>query len=314
MTTDHVTEPGRYLDVPAERYHARDWTPCPALSSSGAKVLDQECPAIYRHQFLNPDYVAPQKDHFDIGSATHLLVLEPHLFEQRVVLVDHDDWRTKAAKAERDAARAAGRIPLKRPHFEAVQRMRDAVMSHPVARIAFERGAPEVSFAWVDGETGIWCKARPDYTPAAPEFIIDVKTSTSANPLEFEAQASRLGYFQKASWYLDARRAVDRVNSSRFYHIVVATEEPHLVSVCPADPEALAWGAIQNKRARRVFAECLAAGKWHAYGGPDDLAIEVKLSGWCLRGLERRKERGDFIDSDFHMATGTPVLQLTRSA
>jgi hypothetical protein len=305
--TDHVTEPGRYLDVPAERYHAADWTPMPALSSSGAKLLDQECPALYWHQFLNPDYVPPQKDHFDIGSATHLLVLEPHLFEQRVALVDHDDWRTNAAKAARTAARAAGRVPLKRPHFELVQRMRDAIMAHPVARIAFE-AETEVSYAWIDQETRIWCKARPDCSPIAAEYCIEVKTSTSANPMEFEAQASRLGYFQRAAWQLEAKRVLDGVRPQRFYHLVVSTEEPHLVSMCPADPESLAWGAIQNKRARRIFAECMASGDWYGYGGPENLAVEITLAGWRVRELERRKDRGDFVPSDFDTALGADAV------
>src|SRR4051812_35256773 len=99
-----VTEPGIYPDLSNDDYHA-DPVPGGSLSSSGARSL-LECPAVYRHQ---RDHGRPNKAHYDIGHAAHMLVLGagPDIYP-----VDAADWRTKAAKEEAEQAREFGMTPL----------------------------------------------------------------------------------------------------------------------------------------------------------------------------------------------------------
>ena len=80
-----ITAPGIY-EMPADIYHA-DPCPEPSLSSTGARTLANGTPATYWHERQNPK----QKRVFDIGTAGHLMVLEPHLFDQRVEVIRGED-------------------------------------------------------------------------------------------------------------------------------------------------------------------------------------------------------------------------------
>lgn len=297
--------PGFYDNVPSDTYHSRDWLPEPALSSSGARLIEMECPAIYHWRYLDPAYECEQKKAFDIGGALHLLVLEPHLFKDRTAVVDADDYRTKAAQEAKRAAYAADRVPLLLHELETVADMRDAIFKHPVARLGFVGGVAERSYVWRDPETQILCKARPDYTPGHIRYFIDCKTSTSANPRAFEKRVWDIGYHMQAAWYMDARACIDGERPQRFCFIVVAKDRPHLVTPIWLDDETLAWAQLQNARARRTFARCLDRGEWPGYRDherPDvDTAFTVMLPPWARRELERQHEAGRFAAPD-HLA------------
>src|SRR3954471_5458063 len=101
-----VTEPGVYPDIPELAYHA-DCVSEGSLSCSGAKkLLPPSCPALFKWERENPP---PPKRQFDFGHAAHKLVLG---VGPELVGVDAPDWRTNAAKAQRDEARARGAVPL----------------------------------------------------------------------------------------------------------------------------------------------------------------------------------------------------------
>lgn len=293
-----IREPGYRDGMPAELYHSTSVTPEPALSSSGARMIEQECPALYHYRHLDPAYVREQKRAFDIGTALHLLVLEPELFDGAVSIIDADDYRTKEAREAKSRAYLAGKTPLLEQEATKLRAMRDAIFRHPVAKLAFVGGVAERSYFWKDEETGIWCKARPDYAPAHLRYFTDVKTSTSANPRAFERRVWDLGYHMQAAWYLDARHAIDGARPERFAFIVVSTEPPHLVTPVWLDAETVAWGALQNQRARQTFARCLERGEWPAYRDPEkphvDTAFTVTLPPWAKHELEKQHGAGRF--------------------
>lgn len=262
-----IDKPGIY-NMTAEEYHG--CTEPFALGSSGARLLSAECPAMFWHQSaLNPDYQPKQRREFDIGSALHLLTLEPELFAGRVLRIDADNYRTAAAQAQRAEAYETGRIPLLPGEEATVRAMREAILAHPVAREAFTAGAAEQSIFWQDAEFGVWRKTRPDYLPAHSRYIVDIKTSTSANPRSFARQAYNLRYFQQASWYMDAVEAVRGERPKRFAFIVIDKNPPHLVSVCWLDGEALEWGRIENHYALDIFTRCMESGNWPGYLADD---------------------------------------------
>lgn len=293
-----ISAPGIYA-MDAETYHGE---PCdaPSLGSTGARTLASECPAAFRFA------VHQEKAAFDIGSATHLLVLEPEQFKARVqVVIGHTkkgdpsyDYTTADAKEQREAAREAGKIPLLMDEYDDVQAMREAVFSDPIAKLAFSGGAAEQSMFWRDPEFGFWCKTRPDYLPAHRRYLVDLKTSTTANPEAFAKAAVNFGYHQQAAWYLDGVEAVTGERPERFAFIVVSKKPPYLVSTCWLDEEAIEWGRILNRYARGVFAWCLDRNEWPAYrpvltGQP--AAFTISLPAFALRDLQARHEAGAFI-------------------
>lgn len=287
-----ITAPGIYT-MPADAYHA---DPCaePSLSSSGARTLASGPPALYWHERQNP----PVKRVFEIGTAGHLMVLEPEHFAARVAVIEADDYRTKAAKEARDEARAAGLTPLLSHEVEMVRAMRAALWTDPVARTAFIGGAAEQALFWRDGEFGVWCRTRPDYLPPHRRYLVDYKTSVSADPRQFGKRMLDYGYHQQAAWYLDGVAAVTGERPERFAFVVQEKAPPYLCAVCWVDPEAIEIGRELNRYATGLFAWCLRRGEWPGYRDTPEApprAFTVTLPGWALREHEMRREAGAFI-------------------
>ncbi|MDO8839452.1 MAG: PD-(D/E)XK nuclease-like domain-containing protein [Parvibaculum sp.] len=293
-----VSEPGVYAGLDAADYHSQ-LTPEPSLSSSMARTLVNECPAKLWHGcYLNPDHQREEKAHFDIGQAVHLLYLETEKFAAAVDVIDADDWRKKEAQTQRDEARAAGKIPLLARTAAEIRTMRAAILAHPIAGKAFAgEGHSELSLVWRDKETGVWLKARPDWTPVSFSFIADLKTSTTANPADFSRKAYGLGYHMQAAWYLDACEAVIGTRPKHFWFVVQDKSAPFLCSVAAFDEDAIAAGRALNRQAVRQFADCVERDDWHGYrqdATPDrDTAFILTLPAWAQRDVDSTLHAAD---------------------
>jgi hypothetical protein len=267
---------GLHTDLSNEDYHA-DKT---SLSSSGArKLLPPSCPAKFRWEQDNPQ---PPKKTFDYGNAAHAKVLGRGA---NLVLVDHDTWNTKAAKAEVAAVRAEGGIPLKRHEIEMVNAMADAIRRHPLAAALLEPayGAPEQSGFWIDGPTGIRRRVRFDWLPSIQSgrlIIPDYKTAADASNDAFQKALDNYGYNQQAAWYEEAAVALGLGGQdTELLFIVQEKEPPYLVNVIGIDFFAREIGRAKNRAAIETFAECMSTGHWPGYAdhNPNYLA----LPGWA---------------------------------
>ena len=252
----------------AADYHA---DPCdaPSLSSSVAKILLDQSPlhAFMAHPRLNPDHEPDQRDDYDIGTACHALVLEG---EDSIVIVDAEDWRTKVAKQQRDAARADGRIALLRKHYNDVLRMavalhEEVVASEPPSVLSMKHGVPEQCLIWQE-RNGIWCRARPDWLRNDHRLIADYKTTTNAAPDAWiRSQLFGLGYDIQAAFYLRGLRAVFG-HDAAWRWVVQETKPPYAVSIIAPTPAVLALADKKVERAIAIWGECLKAGLWPGYG------------------------------------------------
>jgi hypothetical protein len=292
-----ITEPGVY-DIPADVYHA-DPVPGGSLSSSGARdLLPPSCPALFRY---HADHDRTPRKVWDIGHAAHKLVLG---VGPELVLVDRDRWDTKAVMAEVEEIRDRDAIPLKRPEFEQVHAMADALRAHPVAAAVFnpERGDPEQSLFWID-DSGIWRRARLDWMPHFNTYtgegqptqgrgypgrviIPDYKTCASANPDALARTMNSFGYHQQAAWYIDAVKAVypmwqhPDATEPAFVFVCQEKTPPYLVTIVEPDQMALRVGRRLNRDAIEVYAECVRTGVWPPYS----LEVElIALPAWVER-------------------------------
>jgi hypothetical protein len=272
-----ITVPGVY-DMTNEEYH-RDPVPGGSLSSSGArKLLAPSCPARFRHDQLNGQ--APSET-FDFGHAAHLMVLGEGA---DLYVVDADGWTTKAARAERDEARAGGMVPILRHQHEQVRAMAAVLRQHPIAGGMFDHryGSPEQSLFWEDVSTGVWRRARLDWLPDATDgrmIVADYKTTVAADPESISRSVHNYGYHQQAAWYLDAVRALDLADSSAVMVFVFQEKTaPYLVNVVQLDQVALRIGRDRNRKAIAAYQACVESGRWPGYS--DRIEI-ISLPVWA---------------------------------
>jgi hypothetical protein len=262
----------------AEEYHA-DPVPGGSLSSSGARLLlPPNCPAKFRH---DQDHGQQHKAVFDFGQAAHLMVLGEG---PEIVIVDADDWRTKAAREQRDEARDNGAVPLLRREHDEIRAMADALRQHPLAAALFnpDHGQPEQTLIWRDRPTGVMRRARLDWLPdPGPGRLIipDYKTCRSAEPEALARAVHSYSYHQQADWYRAGARALGLADEhAAFVFVCQEKTAPYLVTVVELDAATLRIGAARNRRALEIYAECSRTGRWPGYG--DDIAY-LSLPPWA---------------------------------
>lgn len=268
-------EPGIYPDIPDTEYHAAK----DILSSSGARRLITSTPRKFYEEMTT---VRPYNPAFEIGHAAHTLMLtvgDP--FE----VVEADSWRTKDAKAARDAALQAGNTPLLAKEYAQVRAMADAILDHPVTGELFTRNdtTSEQSLYWKDEQTGVACRARPDLAVNDWSLIVDYKTTVSADPREFAKSIAKYGYHQQQAWYCEA---VETLTGIRPEFVFVCQEKtpPYEVSLIQLDADAVRIGGRLNEDARSIYAACMDSGVWPSY--PTSVQV-VGLPAWALRQADQ---------------------------
>lgn len=256
-------------EIDETTYHA-DPCPEPSLSSSIAKLLVGRSPrhAWLAHPRLNPRHQNDESEKFDLGSAFHALMLGSGA---EVAEIDAKDWRTQAAKDARDAARAAGHIPMLTAQAararRMVERVRAQVQENEEAREAFAGGVAERSIIWRE-DNGIWCRARLDWIPERGSAFPDLKsTEASASP----DQWGRSVMFNTGCDIQDAfyRRGIQKlgIKADPYLLFVVAElDEPdHLIATHRCGLAASAIADRKVDRAIQLWKVCLERNRWPAY-------------------------------------------------
>lgn len=299
---DRITEPGIYANLAPEVYHG-NCCPGPSLSSSGARLILNECPAYFwHHSSLNPHRERTDSKAFDIGTACHLITLEPHLFDAQTAVISvpgskggmTTDYKSGDAQAARDLARSEGKVPLLPKERDMLVQMRDALSQNRIASQAFRNGHVELSLFWRDRPTGVWLKARPDFLDAKLRHWVDFKTTTTANPEDFGRKAYQLGYHLQDAWLTDAIEICTGVSPRNGWFVAQDKEPPHLATVARFPVEAVEMARADNRRAIDLFARCVKTNTWPGYRSPDtpdkDSAFVMSLPGWMARAHQNNEE------------------------
>lgn len=264
---------GFYRSVSMADYHAVD-----GLSKSALMDLAIS-PAHYKARKLEPKTFPGA----DLGTAVHLLVLEPERAE-KIIFTPPDSVLGKngarSTNAYRDwvAVQDAAAIILGREEFEAAHYMRDAILAHPAAFELLSGGNPEISMFWTDGN-GITRKARPDYLNGN---YVDIKTARSAKPEVFGKQAFDLHYHWSALWTIDIGIGLG-VGKNRYFFIVVEKESPWCVSVFDTPQELI---DLARDEIAPIYAQYRACKEYDTWPGYGDEVKTMEFPRWAFKQRE----------------------------
>lgn len=274
-----MTGPGIHDGMSADEYHA-DPTQDASLSAHLAHLLVSCSPrhAWSAHPKLNPDFDRVEEAKFDLGTVAHELVLRG---VEVVRVVDAADWRTNAAKDERDQARAEGLVPLLAKDWKRVMAMCDAITEQldalDIDPQPFTDGTPETTLIWQD--SGVWARGRLDWLRSDRLAIDDLKTTQgSANPAAWcRARLWDIGADVQAAFYIRGLRALTGVTPD-FRFVVAESSPPYAVSVVSLAPGALELANRKVDYAIATWKECIRTGVWPAY--PRQV-VYAELPAWA---------------------------------
>lgn len=284
--------PGIY-DMPAAEYHA-----LPYLSSSLAQIIIAQSPkhAWTACKALNPDYASEEKEEFDIGSACHALLLEGR---DAMVVIEADNYKTKAAQEERDAARAAGKFPVLAKRYQDVLAMRDVAVRELAEcedlGVSLSEGKPERTLIWTDPDTGTTCRARVDWIRDDGMIVIDYKSTTDATPETFSRRLAKSGYHYQDEFYTQGVAAVFG-RRPKFVFMAQETRKPYACSFHGVAPSLRAIAEQDLNYAKVTWAECMKSNRW-----PDHTRrIQwAEAANWQVDvAMERAESHGIAYDPD----------------
>lgn len=290
-----ITAPGIYK-IPQAEYHA-DPCPDPSLSSSLIKVLIQQSPlhAWMAHPRLNPNFAESESETFDIGSACHALLLEG---ENRIERIDAPDFKTKAAREARDAARAAGKHPIIAHKYDSVVNMH-LIAHKAIADCAdlsgyrIDHRMSERTIVWQE-DGWLWCRAMIDSSHDDLSVLLDYKSTTDATPSVFSHQISRMGYQIQESWYRRGVRALTGKDPKMIF-LAQETAAPH---DCSFHAIAPSLGQIADdlvEQAIRIWGDCLKRNMWPGYSNRIHYA---EAAAWQINEHVERVESAEGIAYD----------------
>ncbi len=298
----HPLPTGVHYDIPAARYHSDDLCAEPTLSSSIAKVLLSATPlhAWIAHSRLNTALAPDGEKKFALGSVTHELLLgKGGGFE----MIDAADYRSKDAKAARDAAIDYGKTPILAHQLADAEDMRDAVIARlreiPETRALIgadgllSQGDAEAVIIWRD-IGGPLCRAMIDFWGATEAEVWDVKTiGVGLSDGAIRRQIENLGYDLSAGFYLRGLEALRPELAGRFKWrwIFVEGEEPFEVRVIEPDGEMLEIGKRKAALAIAKWHTALTANYWPGY--PREIT-RLAPAQWSLAQLMER----EMVDPD----------------
>lgn len=268
--------PGFHDNVAEEDYHADLLCAEPTLSRSVARLLLDRSPlhAWTAHPRLNPAYVPEQSEALEIGRAAHALAL---LGEDICAVIDAPDWRSAAAREARDAARAAGRIPVLPPRHKMICDMAEAVRPYLVAVREAKR---EVTAIWRDA--GVLCRARFDGLSDDPNAPVwDYKTTVDASPGTFARAVWRYGYDLQAAWYSRGYKVLTNRAPAGFIFIAQEKTPPYAVTLHKLTPEAYEYAERRCGDALSVWSRCIELDDWPSY---EPVVHEITAPPWSAAG------------------------------
>lgn len=231
------------------------------------------------------------------GSLVHCAQLEPHALAERYVVVPEDaprrpsvsQWKAKNPSADSVTAmdwwRAfeasnTRRAIVAADDYATTQKQLQAIKDCPELAEAFSTGHSELSMFWVDPETGVYCKARPDHI--APRRggvqMLDLKSMADDTPAGVMRAIGRLGLYRQEAHYRRGYEVITGKPVNDFVFAVVSSVPPILATPYRLVDEALQQGTEEVEDLLREFAQCQRDNHWPAYK-PDQRLID--LPAWC---------------------------------
>lgn len=258
-----------------------DYLALPFMSASRLEAM-RRSPRWFNHQRTAPPKTS---DALERGTALHLRILEPALYETRYVVAEPCVVPLKSGPRKDQACGNPGLFKLRgvgwacgqhlkggEPENGAetitadndarVKGMAKVIEEHPRAKSLFEgRGEFEATIIFEDPDTGVLVRVRPDRLVERAGMYVALKTTRDATPEAFAKDAENRGYFRSFALYRRAFRAIGWPYSTTAV-LAVESEPPYDAVPYLIDEADIDGAEAEVTRLLRRFKDCEAEGRW----------------------------------------------------
>ena len=249
-----------------------DYKKLAGMSNSLMKHFDQSARHVWNAMTLPQE----RTDAMLLGNLTDHLLFGTQ-FDYAVS--PFDEYRTKEAKAWRDAQHAAGLEVFKQPTVEAVRLMVHRIKTHPAAAEILKAGRAQVGMDWEcehDGQE-MTIKGLSDWVSDEVLCLADLKTTEDASEATFMKHIVNMGYDAQAALYRDLWEW-NTGDSIAWAWIVSESKPPHETAVYIASEELLDRGRKVYRARLSKYARVLKTGVWEGY---PEAATVIDLPAWA---------------------------------
>jgi len=268
-------QPGVYFGVPAHEYH--EWE---AINFSALKHA-RDTMADVRWNLDAPEQTSEQ---MAFGTMLHAAMLEPEMLATRTIAPptkpNGEVYKTRDAQGVLDyMAKNPGKVIAWPDDMEAIRQIRANMLAHPEMAKGLSQRIPggrdcnvEVSYTWVDPETGVRCKARADFIVWAkgdkPGMRVDFKSCADPSADGFARSVEQHGYHIQNHMQDEGLRVLGYHNIRGLW-FAVQNKGPYKVAVYEPMTQAMSPTAIiesyaetEYRMALNEYAQCLKSGIW----------------------------------------------------
>jgi PDDEXK-like uncharacterized protein DUF3799 len=263
-----IDRPGIYRGI-SEAEYRMDPCPTPSLTQSLCKIILSGSPkhAWTESPRLNPAFEPDDDPKFDVGNAAHRLILHRG---KDFLIIRAADWRTAAAKEEREKAAAEGLIGILEHQFNQASDMAEAsrlqLRMHQ-DRDAFDDGDAEVMIAWE--EDGIWFRALIDWLHTDLRTMDDYKSTAMSVADHCIGQRALGGLWHLQAAFIERGLDVldpDGAGRRKFRFIAQENYKPHALNVMHMNEHWMTMGRKHVEAALSKWRPAVTSNRWTGYG------------------------------------------------
>jgi len=235
--------------------------------------------------------IGADKPSFNIGRAAHILVLQPEVFGQKVV-VKPDDYSGNATiwKQWLRDQKAEGKTVISKAEEEKLHGMAAAIKRDKLIMSILADGQFEQTAVAQDAMTGLWLRCKPDFLPSnMAQSPVDFKTARSADLNSFERSTPEYGQIFQAAFYSMVLEMAGRPNLDFYTFVVIETEPPHATAVYYVHDFTMAEERRVVRDALIELAECVQKNHWPSYNNGQ--AVEARIPYYEHNKMEARQYR-----------------------
>ncbi len=222
-----------------------------------------------KHYMLSFEKVKVTSEPQIIGSAVDVLLISGEdEFDKNFMIYSSFEKRTKEAKAEWAAllekARSLNKTLIDKESVEIAQKCVTSIRENEPAQPFLNMRRRHQKLLWKDKYTGLPCVGYTDWDCIVNDqlFIVDLKTSNSADPEDFTKAVWKYQYYIQVGSYLEGYKNMF-YQFPYFLFLTVETVEPYNVSLNFVEGKYAEFCREEFLGTLKAFKQCLDKNLWH---------------------------------------------------